>query len=456
MKSNLSNVQLELKKWDRPLLERKTKPVDRDEFERAHKALKAARYAEIKEGGKEIQNMLKETNKVLKCAQSSPDWRAYVDFANNVVVDGLSRLVCSSLEFLLEQVEPESIARKGLLPVLELKLDLVDGEVRFQPAVGRAGGGKAVRDMVHGWVGSFYGAAALSKRLDNDGCYLREVQSDTTVQMLVATLHDALDANDAACEQLRLRYCEHAYLWTTSMEEHFAEFKEAAVVVTPLGQRLTDLRKFEDAVRKYEGVQKAVKKLTSPQDVGWLRVNTQPIKAALAAWSARWVSMFTSHLQATLVDRLAELERFMADVSRGLDTEVPEGADGKATLMRVMKDISEVRKAVDTTQEMFEPLRQTVVLLRQHGVDVSGVTVAGKEVQDYLEEAPMSWDALVKKTFRKKEEILPMQVAEAESLKAELEEFYLAMRDFRNTFRANAPFAFQGEVAAAYAVMDQH
>lgn len=36
--------------------------------------------------------------------------------------------------------------------------------------------------------------------------------------------------------------------------------------------------------------------------------------------------------------------------------------------------------------------------------------------QDFLEEAPMSWDALVKKTFRKKEEILPMQMAEVRSL----------------------------------------
>lgn len=32
--------------------------------------------------------------------------------------------------------------------------------------------------------------------------------------------------------------------------------------------------------------------------------------------------------------------------------------------------------------------------------------------QDFLEEAPMSWEGLVKKTFRKKEEILPMQMAE--------------------------------------------
>ena len=38
--------------------------------------------------------------------------------------------------------------------------------------------------------------------------------------------------------------------------------------------------------------------------------------------------------------------------------------------------------------------------------------------QDFLEEAPMSWDSLVKKTFRKKEEILPMQMAEVRMLYA--------------------------------------
>lgn len=48
--------------------------------------------------------MLKENNKVLKCSNASPDWRGYVDFVNNVVVDGLSRVICASLEHLLDQV----------------------------------------------------------------------------------------------------------------------------------------------------------------------------------------------------------------------------------------------------------------------------------------------------------------------------------------------------------------
>lgn len=58
MKTNLANIKNVLHAWDRPLLERKPKPVDRDEFERAHKAIKSSRYAEIKEGGK-VRLMLK-------------------------------------------------------------------------------------------------------------------------------------------------------------------------------------------------------------------------------------------------------------------------------------------------------------------------------------------------------------------------------------------------------------
>lgn len=35
------------------------------------------------------------------------------------------------------QVSPEVIAKKGLLPMIEINLDLVDDEVRFQPQVER-------------------------------------------------------------------------------------------------------------------------------------------------------------------------------------------------------------------------------------------------------------------------------------------------------------------------------
>lgn len=41
----------------------------------------------------------------------------------------------------------------------------------------------------------------------------------------------------------------------------FEEFAQDAVITTALGQRLIDPKKFEDAIKKYEGVQTAAKKL---------------------------------------------------------------------------------------------------------------------------------------------------------------------------------------------------
>jgi dynein heavy chain len=49
-------------------------------------------YAKLREGGKTIQNLVKETNKVLRVSNASGDWRAYVDFVNNIVVDGLAQV----------------------------------------------------------------------------------------------------------------------------------------------------------------------------------------------------------------------------------------------------------------------------------------------------------------------------------------------------------------------------
>lgn len=47
----------------------------------------------------------------------------------------------------------------------------------------------------------------------------------------------------------------------TRRDLFFGEFVQDAVITTELGQQLTDLKKFEDAIKKYENVQTTVKKL---------------------------------------------------------------------------------------------------------------------------------------------------------------------------------------------------
>lgn len=465
MKDNMRSVTDQLASYSRPLLQRKNKPALKDEFEREHKNMIKERYSDIKEGGKTIHTMVKETNKVLRVSNASQDWRAYVDFMNNIVVDGLTKIVRNSLDYLLDQIDPAVIARDDKMPMLELKLDLVSvrindkrrDEVRFIPDLHESGG-KGVKDLVNGWVGTFFNVATLFKRLDNEGTYLREIHSDPDVMMLMAAINVTLEVNEIACMAVKAQYDKHDYLWLTDLNEFFAAFSEEAQYTTPSGLRLLELSKYEEAISKYEGVRESIQQLQSPIDVGWLRFNTQPIKSQLMTWISKWVDMFLSHLKVTLVEKLTVLDEFMALVSRGLDAEVASIEDtkeSKPALMRMMGDIRDVRKAMETTQEMFQPLQEILVTVKAHGIDIATLSLIGdKSVQDYLDEAPMQWDGVVKKMFRKKEEILPLQLREVEALKVDLEQFFLSVREFRTQFRAKAPFTFAGSTKDAYAIMD--
>jgi dynein heavy chain, axonemal len=465
MKDNMRSVTDQLASYSRPLLQRKNKPALKDEFEREHKNMIKERYSDIKEGGKTIHTMVKETNKVLRVSNASQDWRAYVDFMNNIVVDGLTKIVRNSLDYLLDQIDPAVIARDDKMPMLELKLDLVSvrvndkrrDEVRFIPDL-QESGGKGVKDLVNGWVGTFFNVATLFKRLDNEGTYLREMHSDPDVMMLMAAINETLEVNEIACMAVKAQYDKHDYLWLTDLNEFFSAFSEEAQYITPNGLRLLELSKYEEAISKYEGIRESIQQLQSPIDVGWLRFNTQPIKSQLMTWISKWVDMFLSHLKVTLVEKLTLLDEFMALVSKGLDAEVASIEDtkeSKPALMRMMGDIRDVRKAMETTQEMFQPLQEILVTVKAHGIDIATLSLIGdKSVQDYLDEAPMQWDGVVKKMFRKKEEILPLQLREVEALKVDLEQFFLSVREFRTQFRAKAPFTFVGSTKDAYAIMD--
>ena len=198
--------------------------------------------------------------------------------------------------------------------------------------------------------------------------------------------------------------------------------------------------------------------LESPMDVGWIRINTQPVKTQLTTKCSQWIEMFAGKLRISVVQKLEDLDKFMNQVSLGLDRTVDDqNKEGVKELMKVMEEIRDVRKAMDTTPEIFEPLQKTLNLLKAHGTDLMSLPkIADRQIQDYLDDAPLAWEQVVKKTDKKKEEILPMQLKEMESLKGQLEEFFMGIREFRNTFRKEAPFTFTGTPNEAYQMMNFH
>ena len=455
LKSNLDEVEEKLKFWARePLIRRTNRPVSPEEFDQEHKTYRHARYPEITHGGKDIHSLLKDSNRVLKVSQGLPDWKAYVDFVNNMVLDGLARVVVVSLEFLHGQIAPGAAGQEKV-PMMEISLDLCGDDVMFIPDLFETTQKNGVRDIVNGWIRDFFQVCSLFKRVDTGGgSYTKEILSNMDVCARLAMINEDLSTNEEACIAFEQKYKEYAYLWTTDLQVEFRKFLDDATLSTSQsGKPNVDLGKFDAAISKYRELQRQVNELRTPADIGWLRVNSQPIKQAMGTWVTKWVFMYTQYLHDMVEIRLGELHQFIEHTSVGLDVEVAEG-DNEA-LMVAMGHVRDVRKSMDETAAMFEPIRRTVALLKPHGITFADMEIGSGTVMEFLEHVPLRWDALVNKTFKKKEEILPFQNAEVDNIKEQLEQFFLAMREFRANFRANAPFDHPGPKSVIYAMLDK-
>jgi len=71
-----------------------------------------------------VHNLLLESNKVLRQSKGAPAWRAYVEFINNILIQGIALTVTNSLRFLLAMIDPASIAASENPSLLMVKLQL--------------------------------------------------------------------------------------------------------------------------------------------------------------------------------------------------------------------------------------------------------------------------------------------------------------------------------------------
>ena len=455
-KDNLSAVQDIVNKWDRPMIERKTKPMEKEEFERTFKSMQASNFSNIKDAGDQIHSLLKETNSVLGVLESSAEWNCYVEFVNSVIVNGLSAAIMTSLEFLLDQINPKSIRRDGRLPLFEIMLVVneTDG-INFQPPLGHDANKIGMADMIDNVIGSFFQISTLFKRLDGEGTYMGEMHSDSAINSVLTSLPDAILTNGKKCHDLKKNFDKYSYLWETDLTSYFKDFCENSTIVTKHRTRLLDLDKFDKAIQKCVEAQTDVAKAQSPCDVGWLRIDITPAKRDVSLFATKWINLFTSHMRGSIIATLSDLHKFMESVNQGLNRQVDESHGRQSDeLMAVMTIIRDVRLKTDSVPELFGPQKDCIQTLRRYGVDVLNDMVAGRTVRNFLEEAPLAWEAVVKKTFKKKEDILPMQMASVDALKLDLDQFYLSIRKFRGDFRAQAPFKFEGGCSTAFDIID--
>ena len=155
------------------------------------------------------------------------------------------------------------------------------------------------------------------------------------------------------------------------------------------------------------------------------------------------------------------LRNFISAIKAELQKDVAE--DDREALIEMMSNIREVRRRMDETKDMLVPLKSTVHLLKQHKVDIEDEVLEDprtgetEKLMDFLDAAELKWDSLVNFTFSVKEQILPLQTAEIERLRASVETFASSVSDFIVQFKdptVGAPFSFSGSCEEAFKLIE--
>ncbi|KAJ1439145.1 dynein heavy chain and region D6 of dynein motor-domain-containing protein [Ochromonadaceae sp. CCMP2298] len=479
LKNNLKSVEQTVSMWQSsPIFDRGYKTVQTIEFINLQKKTRQMKLQAVKEAGQEIHRLLKDTNKKLKVSQGLPDWKAYVDFTNNVVVYGLIDAMASTLRTMAAQFNPAYLELNGLPPLLEIQLDLKDKKVAFIPEVGLVefdGHDTATREaesgiknIVSGWINGILGLSSAFKRLDSgEGTYLREISESPEVCAQKAKVMRFLKHMEGNANKLRNQFRKYEYLWLTDIHQLFDEFLAEAVEVekvpfatvnvesadTPTstsaspGEEIQyweklniNLERFGEKIKDYSEIEAEVSEIKSLHDIDFIKVNVQPIKRAISTWVTKWLYMHTQYLQDFVGGRLAELNRLLHEVNSGLDLPV-EGGNREA-LMSVMKHVHNVRKRMPEIAAGFEPMENIVILLKVNGIPIDLPPVDEHPALDFLEQAKMLWDNTVNKAFRVKENIQPQQSSMLEGIRKEVKSFNVNVAKFYKEFKAHGPFAW--------------
>ena len=120
---------------------------------------------------------------------------------------------------------------------------------------------------------------------------------------------------------------------------------------------------------------------------------------------------------------LSDLEVFIKKASAGLAHTVEEG--DYDSLVGVMMHLLAVKDRQAATDNMFEPLKQTIELLKSYDQELSD------DVHQQLQELPEQWNAVKKQSMVVKQDVGPLQTTEANNIRKKANTFDVSAQHCR-------------------------
>ncbi len=466
MKGNLRDISALLAKWcSTPLLERSSKPQKVEEFDKIHKSTLQGKFMSIQDDAQSIHDKLKDSLAALKVPKTSSQWRDYVDFVNNIVIEGFVSAVATSLQCFLEYLDPLMISKNESLPLFDVTLVLDKNSITFDPPFStdpyseNASSELTLRGILDSFLKDFFAMATIANRVDTSvGDYLNEMKEHFQMQCLLALVSELIDNTELKCTEYTEMFYENSFLFMEDINESFSEFmKENSkdlvtnfelvdncsfteimkLVGIDIDLSIPPFELFDEKIVRFRQLAQEISNLPNPVDIHWLRVDAAPVKNALVALCNKWEKRYSDVLVNFTQDLVRSVDDFLCRVDQGLNNrnfdECPEDEISKLLYAR-MEDIRDVRLSATALQQLWAPLKKSLALLKKHDVSVS------EDIPGLVDVSPMRAQTVHTLSLKAQEEILGLKSNEEDQIKQKISQFQQTVSDFRIEFQSKCPF----------------
>uniref|UniRef100_A0A8C5P182 Dynein, axonemal, heavy chain 9 n=1 Tax=Jaculus jaculus TaxID=51337 RepID=A0A8C5P182_JACJA len=442
-KDNVETIQNIMKTWVSPIFKKKDGKTEcplslDDQQDRIEKY-----YSLIKESGLKIHSLVQENLALFSADPASSIWKTYVNYIDDMLLEGFFLAIECSLKYLLENTE----CKAGLTPIFEVQLSLIIPELVFHPSL-ESGVKGGFYDIVEGLVSSIFGMSSLVPRLSphrGSPHYQVDLESMADLASLRGAFMERMQSMVALCCGYRNTFSQYSYLYMEDRKEILAQFLLYGHILTPeeieahaeegIPENPPLLCHFKMQIDSYEKLYEEVGSL-EPTKVfdGWMKVDVRPFKVSLLNVIKKWSLLFKQHLVDYVTNSLADLEVFIKSSEHGLLKKVEKG-DFQG-LVETMGHLMALKERQSSTDAMFEPLTQTIELLKAYEQELPGA------VFKQLEELPEKWNNIKKMAVAVRQQVAPLKANEVTLLRQRCTAFHGEQQQFWERFRREAPFRF--------------
>ncbi|XP_014471080.1 PREDICTED: dynein beta chain, ciliary-like [Dinoponera quadriceps] len=372
-------------------------------------------------------------------------WRPYLAYVDDSISKALIQAVSSSICYLLDETDPES----NVSPLFEIQLSLQPPNILFHPAVDP--------DDPEGFYAFFESLlldmmrmGTLMPRVNPDVAtehYGHDLAEEEGIVFMLEETCNRIKLGLVQAQEYIITFDKFAWLWLDDKQEYLNLFlrfgraltdKEKAMVAEDsehLRERkpqLCDFKREIDYFVELYGKCNALENETV--FLRWLRLDMRAFKQALLNIICKWTNTFKTYLIDRVNSELGNLNEFLTKALKKFMQ--PVAADDYEDLLDTIYYLKEVRDRQYQIDDMWEPIKATIDLLRQYQVQFD------EETYVWLAELPEQWATVKKWAAQVKQIVNPLMARQIELLKKRLNYYDFQQQKYLAEFRENVVFSF--------------